>query len=44
MEQNNLEFMSLWAGQSAYLCEGSSEKKLIAQLKNEINSLLGVGQ
>src|SRR3990167_2032206 len=39
-EQNNPEFMSLWAGQSAYLCGEISAEELIVQLKNEINDLL----
>lgn len=39
-KQNNPEFMSLWAGQSAYLCEETSAEQLIVQLKNEINNLL----
>lgn len=35
-KQNNTDFMSMWAGQSAYLCKEISAARLIEDLNNEI--------
>lgn len=37
-KQNNTDFMSLWAGQSAYLCKEISAAKLIEDFDNEVKS------
>lgn len=38
-KQNDTEFMSLWAGQFAYLCETLSAEQLVQQLDHEIACL-----
>lgn len=41
-KQNNIEFMSLWAGQSAYLCEDISASDLIKRIKVEMDHLMNL--
>ncbi|KTD72703.1 NAD(P)H-dependent flavin oxidoreductase [Legionella tucsonensis] len=38
-EQNNIEFMSMWAGQSAQLCRNTSANELIRALVLEVEAL-----
>ncbi|WP_454780527.1 NAD(P)H-dependent flavin oxidoreductase [Legionella sp. WA2022007384] len=38
-EQNNLDFMSMWAGQSAQLCRNTSAKELMSALVQETEAL-----
>lgn len=38
-EQNNIDFMSMWAGQSAYLCRNTSVNELIKSLIHEAEVL-----
>jgi len=40
IKQNNTDFMSMWAGQSAYLCKELFAEKLIEQLDNDTIMLL----
>lgn len=37
-EQNNINFMSLWAGQSAFACRNMSVDELIASLEAEVDA------
>lgn len=37
---NNIDFMSMWAGQAAYLCKDLPAAKLLQELQNEIKFLL----
>jgi nitronate monooxygenase len=39
-EQGNTDFMSLFAGQKAYLCQNISAGKLIEMLNDEVTALL----
>lgn len=39
-KQNNTEFMSMWAGQAAYLCKALSATQLIEELSREVIALL----
>ncbi len=38
--QNNIDFMSMWAGQAAYLCKALSAAQLIEELNSEVITLL----
>lgn len=38
-KQNNTDFMSMWAGQLAYLCQNCSAAELIKQLIDSVNDL-----
>ena len=33
---NKIDFMSLWAGQAAYLCKEMTAAKIVEELRNEI--------
>jgi hypothetical protein len=39
-KQNNTDFMSMWAGQAAYLCKALPAAQLIEELNNEVIALL----
>jgi nitronate monooxygenase len=39
-KMNNTDFMSLWAGQGAYLCKNLSATELMQQLKDEMLAIL----
>lgn len=39
-KQDRTEFMSLWAGENAYLCQSLPVKNLIYELQNELKTLL----
>ena len=39
-KQNNIEFMSMWAGQAAYLCKALPATHLIEELNSEVIALL----
>lgn len=39
-QQNNVEFLSLWAGQAAYLCKDISATDLMYELDRNVSSLL----
>lgn len=39
-KQNNIDFMSMWAGQSAYLSKGYPAAELIKKLIEDVNTLL----
>jgi nitronate monooxygenase len=39
-KQNNVDFMSMWAGQSAYLSKGYPAAELINKLIEDVNILL----
>lgn len=39
-QQNNTDFMSLWAGQSAFLCKELSAAELVKELNNDVIALL----
>ena len=39
-KQNNIEFMSLWAGQSACFCEAISASDLVKRITMDINDLI----
>ena len=39
-KQNNVDFMSMWAGQAAYLCKALPVAQLIEELNREVIALL----
>lgn len=39
-KQNNIDFMSMWAGQAAYLCKALPATQLIEKLNSEVIALL----
>lgn len=39
-KQNNIDFMSLWAGQAAYLCKSLPAAKLMQELNDQVAKLL----
>jgi nitronate monooxygenase len=38
-KQNNIDFMSMWAGQAAYLCKALPAAQLIEELNSEAIAL-----
>lgn len=41
-KQNNTDFMSLWAGQAAYLCKEQTATQFIQELSSEVTQLLKI--